>query len=231
MQNSAVISEVKCGYCNKVFRKESSLLTHRCETKRRHEEKSERGVQIGFYAYTRFYQLMHISGQQKSHNDFIDSPYYKAFVKFGRHAIGIRAINPEAMVDWLLKNNKKLDYWCKEQFYTDFLEEYLKVEPVADALTRAIEYSITWAEEKNMPAHDVLRYGNANALVFAVTTGRISPWVIYNSESGQKFLSTLDVSHISMVWPYIDSDAWQKKFTDHSADQEYAKKILKQAGW
>ena len=104
MQNSAVISEVKCGYCNKIFRKESSLLTHRCETKRRHEEKSERGVQIGFYAYTRFYQTTHSSSRQKSHSDFINSPYYKAFVKFGRHAIGIRAINPEAMVD---------GYYCK----------------------------------------------------------------------------------------------------------------------
>jgi len=231
MQKPVVISEVKCGYCNKVFRKESSLLSHRCETKRRHEEKSERGVQIGFYAYTRFYQLMHSSGQQKSHNDFIDSPYYKAFVKFGRHAIGIRAINPEAMVDWLLKNNKKLDYWCKEQFYTDFLEEYLKVELVADALTRAIEYSITWAEEKNMPAHDVLRYGNANTLVFAITTGRISPWVLYNSDSGQKFLDNLHYEHITMLWTWINPEVWRKIFQEHPTDCKYVKEILARAGW
>jgi hypothetical protein len=41
----------------------------------------------------------------------------------------------------------------------------------------------------------------------------------------------LDASQIAMVWPYIDSDVWQKKFTDYSADQEYAKEILTQAGW
>jgi hypothetical protein len=29
----------------------------------------------------------------------------------------------------------------------------------------------------------------------------------------------------------IDSDVWQKKFADYSADQEYAKEILTQAGW
>jgi hypothetical protein len=34
-----------------------------------------------------------------------------------------------------------------------------------------------------------------------------------------------------MVWPYIDSDIWQKKFADYSADQEYAKEILTKAGW
>ena len=67
--------------------------------------------------------------------------------------------------------------------------------------------------------------------MYAVTTGRISPWVIYNSESGQQFLSTLDAGQIAMVWPYIDSDMWQKKFSDYRADQEYAKEILTQAGW
>jgi hypothetical protein len=55
--------------------------------------------------------------------------------------------------------------------------------------------------------------------------------VIYNSESGQKFLNELNAEQVSMIWPYIDSDIWQKKFVDYPADQEYAKEILTQAGW
>jgi hypothetical protein len=76
-----------------------------------------------------------------------------------------------------------------------------------------------------------MRYGNANVLCYAVTAGRISAWVIYNSESGQKFLTELNAEQVSMIWPYIDSDIWQKKFADYPADQEYAKEILTQAGW
>jgi hypothetical protein len=68
-------------------------------------------------------------------------------------------------------------------------------------------------------------------MIYAVTTGRVSPWIIYNSESGQKFLSELDPAQIAMVWPYIDSDVWMKKFADYPADQEYVKDILKKAGW
>ena len=132
---------------------------------------------------------------------------------------------------WLLKNNKKIDHWCSDKIYTEYLLFYLKVEAVADALARAVEYSIDWEEKHTHPAHDCLRYGNTNVLCYAVTTGRISPWVIYNSASGQEFLNTLDTTQITMIWPYIDSDAWQKKFHDYSADQEYAKEILKQAGW
>jgi hypothetical protein len=76
-----------------------------------------------------------------------------------------------------------------------------------------------------------MRYGNTNSLCYAVTFGRISPWVIYNSESGQKFLSELTTEQVAMVWPYIDSDAWQKKFSNYPADQEYVKDILNKAGW
>ena len=55
--------------------------------------------------------------------------------------------------------------------------------------------------------------------------------MIYNSDSGQKFLSELDASQVAMIWPYIDADIWQKKFQYYPADQEYAKDILTKAGW
>jgi hypothetical protein len=68
-------------------------------------------------------------------------------------------------------------------------------------------------------------------MAYAISTGRISSWIIYNCESGQQFLSELDATQIAMVWPYIDADFWMRKFKDHPADQEYAKEILTKAGW
>ena len=85
-------------------------------------------------------------------------------------------------------------------------------------------------KKHSAPPHDCLRYGSTHAMCHAITTGRISPWVIYNSDSGQKFLGELTADQVSMIWPYIDSDIWQKKFSDYAADAEYAKLILKQAG-
>jgi hypothetical protein len=64
-----------------------------------------------------------------------------------------------------------------------------------------------------------------------VSTGRISAWVLYNCASGNEFLGSLNSEQIAMIWPYIDSDVWQKKFKDYVADTEYAREILKQAGW
>jgi hypothetical protein len=221
----------QCRYCQRSFVKETSLEIHMCEPKRRFQEQGERGVQLGLQAYLKFYELTQGSAKLKTFEDFAASPYYRAFVKFGRYCVDIRAINPARFMEWLLKNNKKIDHWARDTMYTDYLVEYLRVENVNDAMARAMEFSIDWAEETGNPAEDCLRYGNTNAMVYAVTTGRISPWIVYNCESGQKFLSELDSSQIAMVWPYIDSEVWMKKFSDYVADQEYVKEILKKAGW
>lgn len=221
----------ECKYCHKSFVKETSLAVHMCEPKRRYQEQDERGVQLGLYSYLRFYELTQGSAKLKTFDDFAASPYYRAFVKFGRYCVAVHAVNPNRFVEWLLKNNKKIDNWCRDTMYTEYLIDYLRVENVNDALARAMEYSISWSEEHGHPAEDCLRFGNTNAAVYAVTAGRISPWIIYNCESGQKFLGELDSTQVAMIWPYIDSEVWMKKFSDYVADQEYVKDMLKKAGW
>jgi hypothetical protein len=220
-----------CEYCKKEFVRETSIQAHMCEPNRRRRERDEPGPRLGFQAYIRFYESMAGSARHKTHDTFCESSYYRAFVKFGHYCVNTRVINPDRFMAWLLKNNRKIDHWCSDKVYTEYLVDHLRVEAVDDALARAIEFGIDWSEKNSSPAHDCMRYGNANVLCYAVTAGRISAWVIYNSESGQKFLSELDATQVSMIWPYIDSDAWQKRFQDRPQDQAYAKNILKQAGW
>jgi hypothetical protein len=221
----------QCRYCEKSFIKETSLAVHVCEARRRHQEQSEVGVQLGLQSYLRFYEISQGSARLKTFDDFAKSPYYKAFVKFGRYCVDIRAVNVSRFIDWVVKQNKKIDHWCRDSVYTEYLADYLRSENISDALARAIEHSITWSEETNNPSHDFLRYGNDNAICHAVVSGRISPWVVYNCASGQEFLARLNPGQISMIWSIIDSDFWQKKFRDYIADTEYTRDILAKAGW
>lgn len=73
----------KCRYCDKEFRKESTLAAHVCEQKRRHQQQNETGVQFGFRSYLRFFEVTQGSAKLKTYDDFASSPYYNAFVKYG----------------------------------------------------------------------------------------------------------------------------------------------------
>lgn len=223
----------ECKYCNKSFSRETTLLVHVCEQKKRYQSQNETGIQIGLRAYQKFYEISQGSGKPKTFDDFAKSPYYRAFAKFGQYCVSIRAINIPRFTEWLLKNNKKIDYWCSDKTYGEFLTEYLKVESVNDALERAVKEIQAYVEDhpnlKNGLA-DYFRYGNSNRICYSISVGRISPWIVYSCESGIEFLNNLDSSQISMIWEMIDADFWQKKFADYPADVAYAKEILAQAG-
>ena len=188
-----------CQYCKKSFAKESTLAVHLCEPKRRRQQRGEHGVELGFQAYIRFYEITQRSAKLKTYDDFCDSPYYSAFIKFGRYCVNTKTINPKQFLEWLLKHNKKLDKWASDAFYTEYLIWYLTIENVADALARAVEFGIEWGEKHQARECDCLRYGSTHAMCYAITTGRISPWVIYNCESGQGFLSNASSEQIQMI--------------------------------
>lgn len=225
------MTEYKCKYCDKLFRKESTLSVHLCEPKRRWQQETETGVQFGLRAYLRFYETTQGSAKLKSYADFVTSPYYNAFVRYGRHLVAIRAINSDSFTDWLLRQNKKIDYWCKDAFYEEWLLEYLKKEAPQDALERALKEMQDYATGNSIADFShYFAYGNTNRICHHITTGRISPWVIYNCNTGVDYLESLNTEQMDIVMPWIDPDHWSRRFKDYVADVEWCKHVLKAAG-
>lgn len=221
-----------CKFCNKGFAKESTLVNHVCERKRRYQQEKEKGVQWGLISYLEFYKMTQ-NTKPKNYDDFVDSPYYTAFVKFGRYCVDIRCINFVSFTNWLLKNNKKLDYWTSDKLYEEWLFNYLRTESVQDALERGINEISSYVEDhpdlKN-GIQDYFRYGNNNRICYHISSGRISPWVVFNSNSGVEFLSGLTEDQVSMIIQWIDPEYWQSKFKHSTEDVAWAKKILTTAG-
>ena len=221
-----------CKYCGKKFQKLSTLSVHLCEAKRRWQQESDTGVQFGLRAYLQFYETTQGSARLKSYTDFVASPYYNAFVRFGRYMVAVRCINSTSFATWLLKNNKKLDHWCRDSFYEEWLNEYVKKEAVQDALERGLKTMEEYAGGSSGLASfsHYFKYGNHNRICHHITTGRVSPWIIYNCDSGIEFLESLDEVLLAVVLPWVDPDYWNQRLRDYLADAEWCKHVLKEAG-
>lgn len=225
--------EYKCIYCNKPFRRESTLTAHLCENKRRHQQQNEAGVQLGFKAYLKFYEITQGSAKLKTYDDFAASSFYLAFVRFGRYCKDIRCVNFNSFTEWLLKNNKKLDYWTKDSLYSEWLHQYMRKESVEDALERAFKemQNVADMDEKlQNNFNNYFRHCATNRISHHISTGRISPWVVFNCSSGIEFLDRLNEEQLELIMPWIDPDFWQRKFKDYLADTEWVKDILEKAG-
>lgn len=220
-----------CEFCNREFQRESTLVAHSCEYKNRWAARNLRGNQLGFQAYLEFYSRNQNSKRTRDYAEFTRSQYYGAFVRFGTYCHDIRAIAVPRFIEWLLTNQIKIDTWNRDTNYTKFLIHYLKHEAVLDAIQRGIETSIELAQEQGIPSHDILRYGNVNRNLYAITSGRLSAWVLLQSRSGQEFVGSLNSAQIGMVHDYLDTETWALAFVRRPEDVATAREILDAAGW
>ena len=220
-----------CDFCGREFARESTIAKHICEYKQRHMNKDLAGNRIGFQAWVQFYQKNTSSKKTKTHDEFIKSAYYMAFVKFGNHCVSINAINISRYVDWLLKNQIKIDTWTSDVTYTKYLIEYLKTEDPLDGIARSVESSINLSEAAGILPKDILRFGNANRICYEITKGKISPWMLYQSNSGIEFLDKLTPDHTKMIIDYIDPEKWAIKFKREPENVRTVKEILAHGGY
>ena len=228
---SELSQSFKCKYCEREFRKETTLEVHVCEQKRRYQTKDDPATRIAFQNYLNFYEVTQGSAKNKTFDEFAKSAYYRAFVKFGNYCVNARVVSSTRFAEWLLKNNKRIDYWGSDKMYEEFLKEYIYRENATDALTRALETSMDWAEATENPTEHFLRYGNANKICHYVTTGRVTGWTIFNCDSGHEWLENLTEEQLAIVWDFLDPDRWSRILRDYPGDTEYMKEMLRKAGW
>jgi hypothetical protein len=226
--------EVKhsCEFCKREFVRERTLLSHICEQKQRWQNRDQLGNRLGFQSWLQFYTKNSMSKtKNKTYEEFIKNAYYIAFVKFGNYCAEVNVINVSRYVDWLLKNNIKIDGWNSDVTYTRFLIEYLRHEDAFDAIHRSVETCIRLAEADKIQPHDILRYGNANRICLNITTGKISPWMLYCSDSGVKFLDTLNSDHVKIISDYINPEQWALKFHREPELKQQIRDTLRIAGY
>lgn len=85
-----------------------------CEPKRRHLQKDEKRVQVGFMTFNKFYTQVQKS-KEKTYAEFCKSSYYNAFVKFGSFVTNVQCLYPEKFIDFVIKSGVKLDHWCRDE--------------------------------------------------------------------------------------------------------------------
>ena len=221
-------SNYKCGYCDKEFAKEKTLAVHVCEKKRRHLGRTEKHSQMGLVAYQKFYEITQRTNK-KTFDDFVDSPYYNAFIKFGSFLSNAIPVYPERYIEWVVKSGVKLDHWCRDELYAQYIAELVKSEPADGAIQRSVATMLEWAEQNSSQWEHYFLYVNLNRATQHIRDGLISPWVMLNCKSGRQLLTKLNNEQIEIISTILEPDHWKRRFKNLPADLELVKEVLKEA--
>ena len=209
---------------------EKTLVAHMCERKRRALQRDEKRVQAGYMAFNRWWQLAQGYTKQKTYDEFCDTSYYNAFVKFGSFVNNVNPIYPEKFIDYVIKSGIKLDHWCKDELYDKYLFEILKVEPVESAVQRSLQTMMEWGDEHKADFAHYFLYVSLNKAVYDIRNGNISAWVILNTVSGKEMIQKMNDEQLDIVAPAFDVPFWIRKFKEVPADVALVKEICREVG-
>jgi hypothetical protein len=201
-----------------------------CEKKRRVMQRDEKRVQAGYMAFNRFWKLAQGGKKQKTYDEFCDTSYYNAFVKFGSFINNINPLYPDKFIDYVIKSGIKLDHWCHDALYEKYLYETIKTEPVESAVQRSLATMMEWGDEHSADFAHYFNYVSLNRAVHDILNGKISPWVILNSETGKAMVQKMNDEQLNIISPAFDIQYWVRRFKEVPADVVLVKEICEEAG-
>ena len=218
-----------CQYCNKGFMQEKTLAVHVCEQKRRALAKDEKHVVIGYEAYNEFFKVTQNHTGNKTYEEFSKSPYYNAFIKFGSFVSNVRPLYPSKFIHYVVTSGVKLDHWCRDELYDEYVVHLIKSESVETALERSIKHMMEWADTNHSVWNHYFLYVSLSRATFDIKDGKVSPWVILNSTNGKALLQKFNDEQLNGVSRVLDVPYWLKKFKTLPADVELVKQVIKES--
>ena len=221
---------MKCKWCGKEFQSERTLSAHMCVKKRRWADRDMSHIRLGHRAFQMFYELNTSAKEPKSMEDFIMSQYYEAFVKYGRACQVNEWLQPERYTEWLIKNGVKLKQWTSDRQYDKFIKDYVRKEPGLKALERTIVYLSKWSDENDKAWQNYFTEVSPSRAVHDIRAAKVSPWVLYLSETGGDLLTRFNDEQVKMIQHVIDTSFWMKQFGYNKEEVEEIKKTCEVAG-
>lgn len=209
--------------------KESTLSAHICEQKRRHLQKDEKHVMLGYQAFIRFYQLSANFMGIKTYDEFSKSSFYNAFVKFGSYLNNVKPLYMEKYIDYIVKSGIKIDKWCNDDVYEKYAVDVIRKEGVETALERSINTMVEWAEKNNSVWNHYFLYASTNRVTWDIRDGKVSPWLLLNCKSGKECITKFNDEQLNMIYPVLDPQHWSLRFKRQPLDVEFVKEVAKKA--
>ena len=85
-----------------------------------------------------------------------------------------------------------------------------------------------WADTNKSQWNHYFKYVSLNRAVYDIKDGKISPWLVLNSDSGRSMLGKLNDEQLNIVFEVMNPDFWAKRFRTYPADLVLVKQVIEE---
>ena len=222
----------ECKYCKKSYVRESTLMSHRCETKRRWDAQEDRSSRVGFMAWQQFTNTMVMAKRVKDRpfDEFIRSKLYTQFIKYAIHITRLNAVSPSRYTSYLLKHNFPVREWTKDAPYNSYMCDLLAKETPNEAIERSIKLAEEWAIDNDASLYDFFKEIHPNQALYWISNGKISPWFIYASSTVSVLMEKMTPDQLSELSKHLDHGVMVMRIRKYKKEFENIKAVLNEMG-
>lgn len=220
----------ECKYCKKKFVKETTLMSHMCEQKRRNLAKDDKQNRIAYQLWLQYRRLsMANVKHDKPYEDFAENKYFTGFMKLAKRIIDLNIKLPEDFLKFIVMNSVKMHDWCKDFVYEEYIKNMLKNESVDRAVERSILYMKEWAETTGNSWQDYFVKVPTTLAMNDIRMGRISPWCTFATDQGSRLIDRMDESQIVNLVEYLEPKSWKVRVKRHAKDASWIQDVFNEA--
>jgi hypothetical protein len=219
--------QLECRWCGKSFQKESTLVAHMCEPKRRILAENDRPNRIGYHAWLTFRKLMTPNAKKTpTYEDFTKNKYYMTFVKLGKRIVDLSIPEPDNFVRYLIMNSVKFSNWGKDFVYEMYIREMTKKETIQRASERTVLLMQQWGMDSGQDWKQFWTGVSTTQALHWIRVGRLSPWILLGTTQGKGLLDRFDEKQLQDVTGYIDLDPWRIKIARNREDCKWMQQVF-----
>lgn len=224
----------KCGFCNKEFKREDTVLTHKCEKRERYNNRESREMREAFRMYMAFMtkHKLSISKNEEPLMHFIKSKYFNDFYKFAEYILSNDILNKDQFIDNILTSGKPVYEWMTHKTLEEWVIKCIKEEHPRRGVERSIPALVEWAEITGNDWNTFFYNVSPVRAIQWFECGKISPWLIFvtRPEVGNALLSRLSGSELDYLVKFIDPTFYQRKQLKYINDCNDIRNLLTEAG-
>ena len=223
-----------CRFCDKEFKREGSLITHKCIKRDRYNERESRPMREAFRLYMMFMEAHKLSMKKNEEPlmQFIKSRYFNDFYDFGQYILSHDILNKEQFIKMILTSGKPVYEWKSQKTYEEWVIKCIREEHPRRGIERSINALVEWGVATENDWTDFFEECSTERAILWVETGKISPWLIYvaSPESGNKLLNRFSNSELEYISKFIDPKYFQILQIRYSDEVMDIRKLLTEAG-
>lgn len=224
----------KCRFCDKEFKRENTLLTHKCIKRDRYNDRESRTFREAYRLFVLFMDT-HKLAMKKSEEpvmQFIKSPYFNDFYDFAEYILNNDILNKEQFIKYVYTCGKAVYEWKSTSTYQEWVIKCIRDERPRRGVERSIPALVQWSIDTDNEWTDFFECVSHVTAIHWIETGKISPWMLFTPESthAQALLSRLSESELQYISKYIDPQYFKILKLRYIDEFNETRNLLKEAG-